>query len=96
MVEVSQAVLDYARRRYESSVENLLDDPSDLLHEWRNEEPADYFRDWRQLGRDMGLDFDALVEQHGTPYERKRLRDIESGKLRPMPRRPIPKEFASG
>jgi len=40
--------------------------------------------------RDLGLDFDALVVESGSPYERKRLHDIETGVIKPLPRKPLP------
>lgn len=87
MVEVSERVLVYARRCYQSMIEKILDDPADeFLHPDRIREPPDAFAELRQLGRDMGLDFDAIVAVQGTGFEINRLREIEDGTIPPVPR----------
>lgn len=85
MPKVSKAVFDFAKECFERSIEDLLDDPSDLLHPLRDEEPAEYFVRERRLAAELGLDFDGLVAK-GTIYEQDRLCDIETGKIKPAPR----------
>lgn len=86
----SERVFDYARACFESGIEDLLDDPSHLLHPWRDEEPTEYFARQRGLAKDLNLDFDEMVARLGSDYERKRLQDIENGVIVPAPREPIP------
>lgn len=83
MPEISDEALEWARERFRAGVADLLDDPSDLLHPGRSEDPPAYLAKERKLAADLGMDFDAIVAQTGTDFERKRLRDIETGKLAP-------------
>lgn len=86
MPVVSDRVFAYARSQFEASIRDLLDDPSHLLHPWRDLEPVEELTEQRKLAADLGFDFDALVALNGTEYERQRLADIESGKIKPQPR----------
>jgi hypothetical protein len=90
LVATTGRVLSYARASFAVDLENLLDDPSDLLHPWRALTPPEYLAEQRRLAHDLGLDYDGLIEQLGTPDERQRLRDIESGVIQPAPREAIP------
>ncbi len=58
---VSDSVLKFAKEQFENVVENLLDDPSGLLHPYRELEPAQELLEYRKLATDLGLDFDVLV-----------------------------------
>ena len=87
MPVVSDAVLAFAREQFEALVDDLLDDPSDLLHPDRDEEPARVIFGYRKLAFDLGFDFDELVAS-GSCADRKRLSDIERGIIKPMPRGP--------
>jgi hypothetical protein len=82
---VSEAVLEFARDRFRDLMENLLDDPSNLLHPLRDLEPVEELKILRDLAADLGLDYEALVAE-GTPYEIKRLAEIEAGIHKPAPR----------
>ena len=84
-LSLTPQVLAYARASFRSDVAALLDDPSDLLHPHREREPAEELADRRLLAGQLGLDFDARVAEAGTPFERQRLADIESGALPPAP-----------
>jgi hypothetical protein len=88
-VLVTERVLDYAREAFRNEVQMLLDDPSDLLHPWRDVEPAEAIAAMRSLGVEVGLDYDALVAD-GHGYACERLADIEAGKIKPAPREPLP------
>jgi len=94
MDKLNESVLSYAREKFRDEVADLLDDPSDLLHPWREQEPAEYLNSRRLFARDLGLDFDALVAA-GSPYERERLYDIEFGVIKPQPRKPFPGDDAT-
>lgn len=76
MPKVSQRVLDYARNHFRSSLEELLDDPSWLLHPDEARTPREYFAERRLLAAELGFDFDKLIDEMGTDYERQRLRDM--------------------
>ena len=45
-------VYDYARAALQRHVEDLLDDPSDLLHRWREQEPPAVIAEFRLLATD--------------------------------------------
>ncbi len=85
MPMVSDAVLEFARGQFKALVDDLLDDPSDLLHPDRDDEPPRVIFSYRKLAFDLGFDFDALVAKGHGP-ERKRLSDIERGIVKPLPR----------
>ena len=60
-----ERLIIYAGDRFENEVvEWLCDDHSHLLDE-SPEERARYFAWMRQIGHDIGLDFDALIAEHG-------------------------------
>lgn len=84
-VTTTPDVLAYARNGFRAEVEGLLDDPSDLLHPGRECEPAEELARYRDRARRFGFDFDALVAETGSAYERKRLAEIESGVIAPLP-----------
>lgn len=86
MPMVSDAVLQFARDQFERLVDELLDDPSDLLHPDRDEEPPRVIFGYRKLAFDLGFDFDTLVSKGGG-LERKRLSDIERGIEKPLLKR---------
>ena len=86
MVVTTDRVLQYARDSFECEIDDLLDDPSNLLHPWRDKEPPEEIAEYRQLAIDLGFDFDELLLKHGHEHDIKRLRDIESGDLQPLPR----------
>lgn len=95
MPEISERALQFARDAYEDMIASLLDDPSGLLHPWRDQEPAESLAETRQLGRDLGLDFDELVKK-GHAHEIKRLYQVERGEIVPPPRQPLPSESRDG
>lgn len=88
---VITALRSQAQDRFRDAVADLLDDPSDLLHPYRECEPAEELAARRRIAADLRLDFDELVRITGTAYERKRLADIELGKIQPAPRQPLDK-----
>ena len=66
-----ERLIIYARDRFENEVvEWLCDDHSHLLDE-SPEERARYFAWMRQIGHDIGLDFDALIAKHGDDKLRR-------------------------
>ncbi len=67
---MSKLILEYARNCYRHEIEELLDDPA-----WA-EGYKQYFTDMRILGKELSLDFDEIVENSGTPFERERLKEI--------------------
>lgn len=90
MPEITQEAFDDARERYTDWVRGLLGDPSDLLHPWRDLEPHEELARQRRIATGLGLDFDALVDTCGHPFERNRLREIEAGLITPSPRQAPP------
>ena len=85
LVTTTQRVIDFAREAFIRHVEEMLDDPSDLLHPLRDQEPAEVIADLRGLGAELGLDFDALLAR-GNDLERERLGEVERGEIKPAPR----------
>ena len=75
-IETTERVIEYARERLRHEVTDLLDDPS-WLTAMPEELIAKYFEDARLLAADLGLDFDVLIDETGTDYERSRLRRLE-------------------
>jgi hypothetical protein len=67
-------------------IRDLLDDPSNLAHEFRAEEPQQVIGRYRAAAKALGLAWEDLMAL-GSEFERQRLADIESGKLQPRPRR---------
>ena len=82
-------VLEYAREAFRRDIADLLDDPTDLLHPWRDREPPEALTGLRGLAQDLGLDFDALIAG-GTPFERERLASIEQSLTQPAPKEEMP------
>ena len=75
---MSDRILAYAIDKYREDTRDLLDDPSWLVHPDETEKPSVWIAAHRQLGVDLGLDFDALCKELGTDFEQKRLRDYEA------------------
>ena len=73
MPQTTERVFAWARASFKMHVENMLDDPHGMAVM-----PA-YIAEMRQLAADLGLDFYSLCAELGTPYEIKRLRDLEKG-----------------
>ena len=73
-------ILGFARACFRTLIEELLADPSFLIHPDDDYVPADELAFYRLLARDIGLDYDTLVGQ-GSPIERERLAKLEHGKL---------------
>lgn len=76
MAEMSARLLTYVRETFERDIADLLDDPSWLLEEgdvWMR----NYLVGLRMIGDEIGLDFDKLVGELGSPYEIQRLRVLE-------------------
>ncbi len=87
MPMVSDETFQWAKDCFEAAIEALLDDPSSLCHQFREfENVSEEFAAWRALATDLGMDFDVLVEKHGSDYEKQRLRDIEAGVIPAAPR----------
>ena len=86
MAEINKQTLDWAQNAFKNEVENMLDDPSYMLHPTRDEEPAETITYMRAVAADLGLDFNALVTELGSNYEIARFRKIESGELQPAKR----------
>lgn len=66
-------ILEFAVEAFRDDVEALLDDPRGVL------EPGDihkHLSEMRRVSTDLGLDFDALVDELGTAFEVRRLRTI--------------------
>lgn len=63
-----ERIVAYASERFMDQVQNILDDPSGL-------EPDD-FHNLRLRATDLHMSLDLLIDQLGTPFEAKRLRDI--------------------
>jgi len=89
MPVISDKAFEWAQNCFEASVEELLDDPSNLIHPYRDLEPAEEIAEWRQRGKDLSMDFDALVEKYGSDIEKQRLRDMETGVIPALPREEI-------
>jgi hypothetical protein len=64
-------IIGYATERFMEQVQGILDDPSGL-------EPDD-FRALRQRATDLQMNLDLLIDQLGTPFEAKRLREKLAG-----------------
>lgn len=67
-------IANYARRKYLAQVEDILDDPSFLLHP--DEDAVEYLADLTKDGAALGLDLRQVIESTGTEFERRRLLDI--------------------
>jgi len=63
MPMVSDRVLEYAQDSFRGLINDLLDDPSWLLHPDRDLEPGEQIAEYRQLATDLGLDYDILVAE---------------------------------
>lgn len=73
-------ILGFARACFRTLIEELLDDPSWLLHPDDDYVPADELAFYRLLAADLDLDYDSLVAE-GTPEEQERLAKLERGEL---------------
>lgn len=82
MGETTERVLNWARLNLEDYIANLLDDPSHLISPYRQFSPQVEIGELRALAKDLGLDYDELVAK-GSSFERERLRQIESGEIKP-------------
>jgi hypothetical protein len=87
-IVLSPESLHFAQSAFEAEIEGLLDDPSDLLHPWREREPAEELARFRRIAVDLGIDFDELLARAGTDFERERLRLIDEGTIKAAPREP--------
>lgn len=88
LIATTGRVLNFARTSFRALVDELVDDPSGLLHPWRSVEPAEALSFYRRLAHDLGLDFDAIAAEIGSDFEQQRLRDIESGVIVPPKKEP--------
>lgn len=77
-IETTPRVVEFAAREFVVGVSLLLDDPEFLLH-GDGEARRIFFAEQRALAADLGLDFDELCDQQGSPYERDRLKACERG-----------------
>lgn len=73
-------ILGFARACFRTLIEELLDDPSFLIHPDDDYNPADELAFYRLLAADIGLDFDELVAE-GSPEQRERIAKLERGEL---------------
>lgn len=64
---VTSRVFRFAQQSFETLIENLLDDPSNMG--WT-------FAELRALAKDLDLDFDELCRK-GTPFEQERFKRLE-------------------
>lgn len=78
MTTVTDRVLAFAHDAFLDHIEGLLDDPSFLspMHMPYSEARA-YFDEQRAIAADLGLDWDTLLNEHGTAFEIARLMKLE-------------------
>jgi hypothetical protein len=84
MPVTTDRVIDFAKDAFKRHLEELLDDPTWLLNE-PDLDPVEYIAEQRRIAADLLLDFDALVDELGTPSEIDRLqrysvREFSSGR----------------
>ena len=72
-------VYTWARECFTRFVDDLLDDCSwvPLEHKHGGLTVAGFFAKYRQLAKDLGLDWDDVVAQYGSAYEIERLTNLE-------------------
>lgn len=73
MKQISAETFEWAKEALIMQLELLLDDP------YADQNPAEVIAGLRRIAQDLGLDFDVLVDEFGTTYERDRLKKLESG-----------------
>jgi hypothetical protein len=93
-IHLSDEALRFARAAFVSEIEELLDDPSYLLHPWRECEPLEELDRYRRIAINLGIDFDDLIARAGTDFERERLRLIIEGVIKPASRERLPYQAA--
>lgn len=67
---MSRQLLAWVQNHYVDDVELLLSDPSRLFDPRRLEEPAETIARFRAMGRELGLDFDAMAQERNAASER--------------------------
>ena len=67
--------LEWAQDAFRSHLDILLDDPYGFKGD-KDAVPG-IVQQYRRVAQDLGLDFDTLVAEIGTPYEIERLRKLE-------------------
>lgn len=79
MPVTTDRVIEFAIEAFKRHLDDLLDDPSWLAEdqtrypEEEQVDPVEYIAEQRRIAADLGLDFDILSEELGTPYEVERL-----------------------
>jgi hypothetical protein len=80
MVETTERVLQFAREAFVRSVQELLDDPAGVLELPANKSQAKaHMAEQRLLAKELGYDFDAMLNNYGSAFEVRRLRKLEAG-----------------
>jgi len=72
MPVTTDRVIEFAVEAFKRHLDDLLDDPSWLIEDGQVD-PVEYIAEQRRIAADLGLDFDLLSEELGTPYEVERL-----------------------
>lgn len=86
MPEISARAMLWARGKFMEEMEQLLDDPSHLLSDYREQEPEEALAGYREIAAGLEMDFYELVQASGSEFERVRLRKIETGEICPSPK----------
>ena len=75
----TERVLIFARECFDRIIQELLDDPAYLSHDYELDgglSPRAAIAEYRRLASDLGIDFDVLVAR-GQPFEIDRLKAME-------------------
>ena len=72
MPVTTDRVIEFAVEAFKRHLGDLLDDPSWLIED-EQVDPVEYIAEQRRIAADLGLDFDNLSGELGSPYEVERL-----------------------
>jgi hypothetical protein len=84
--EISEEVLAFCQQAFRDHLEGTADDPSYLLHPYREAEPYEEIARLRRVAVGLGLDYDTILNDVSAKYKRDRLAQIEGGRIQPEPR----------
>ncbi|NTF17337.1 hypothetical protein G6L37_02715 [Agrobacterium rubi] len=73
MPVTTDRVIEFAAEAFRRHLGELLDDPTWLVEEG-DLDPVEYIAEQRRIAADLGIDFDSLSEEIGSPFEVERLR----------------------
>lgn len=72
MPVTTDRVIEFATEAFRRHLGDLLDDPTWLLDE-EDLDPVEYIAEQRRIAADLGIDFDSMSEELGSPHEVERL-----------------------